>query len=241
MRIVANGCYNSSGGAALLAELGSLMPQGDWFSDLLDAATLSTADRADLVSRVCHPARRYHGRDHLATLWRRHLDLCRGGEFDHPRDHRMIASAIAYHDAVHEPGRLDNELRSAALWRAHAGGLAPEEAVWVAETIEATADHLRSPDALAGDKLGRMRLWVLDLDLTPLGEQPDEFALNTALLRAEFSDLDDRAWEQGRLKFLRRFLQAPRIYRSPAIAAVFEAQARRNIASEFARAGTSMN
>jgi predicted metal-dependent HD superfamily phosphohydrolase len=149
----------------------------------------------------------------------------------------LVACAIAYHDSVYDHSRSDNEDRSAEFWlRASAGsGVDDEDRQWVAQTIRATKDHLAyAPDAKAASAEARLRerarAWVLDLDLTPLGEPPDVFDGNTRLLRAESGHLSDEAWEASMLAFGRRFLAAPRIYRFPELAAIFESSARRNLA-----------
>ena len=76
---------------------------------------------------------------------------------------------------------------------------------------------------------------MLDLDLTPLGEPSAGFARNTKLLRLERPDLDDGAWERHLLAFLARLDAAPRLYRTPAVGAAFEVQAKANIAQALAR------
>jgi predicted metal-dependent HD superfamily phosphohydrolase len=102
---------------------------------------------------------------------------------------------------------------------------------WVAGTIEATANHLAWRDR--STQRARLRLWLLNLDLTPLGEQPELFARNTRRLRAEYRHLPEAEWESGRLSFLRKLHAAPRLFRSAPLAAAFEQQARRNIAREL--------
>ncbi len=206
--------------------------------DLLAAVPVSDAARADLRRRMAAPGRRYHGPHHIALLWSRHLALGRGTVLHGPRVARLVASAVAFHDAVLEPGRADNERASAALWReaAAGAGVPAEEADWVAGTIEATADHLAAAEAIlaghgpAAPLLARARLWVLDLDLSPLGEPPAAFARNTGLLRLERPDLDDGAWRRHVLAFLARLHAAPRLYRTPAVQSAFEARAKANIA-----------
>ena len=74
---------------------------------------------------------------------------------------------------------------------------------------------------------------MLDLDLTPLGEAPPAFDHNTGLLRQEAAHLNDAQWNAGRLAFLGRFAEAPQVYRTPTIAALFEARARANFAREL--------
>ena len=213
----------------------------DALDDLLAAVPLRDAARADLRRRMAAPGRRYHGLRHLALLWTRHLVLGRGSDLHQPRVARLVASAIAFHDAVLEPGRTDNERASAALWREAAcngGAVTAEEVDWVAGTVEATADHLASAKATLAEAtpgaapplLARARLWVLDLDLSPLGEPPAAFARNTRLLRLARPDLGDAAWRRLLRAFLARLHAAPRLYRTPAVGAAFEAQAKANIA-----------
>jgi len=218
--------------------------------DLLAAVPVPDATRADLRRRMAAPGRRYHGLRHLALLWTRHLAFGRGSDLDEPRVARLVASAIAFHDAVLEPGRTDNERASAALWREAAcngGAVTAEEVDWVAGTIEATADHLASAKATlpegapgaAPPLLARARLWVLDLDLSPLGERPAAFARNTELLRLERPDLGDAAWRRLLRAFLARLQAAPRLYRTPAVGAVFEHQAKANIAQTLSTLRTA--
>ena len=207
----------------------------DAVDDLLAAVPVSDAARSDLRRRMAAPGRHYHGLRHLALLWTRHLVLGRGSDLREPRLARMVASAIAFHDAVLEPGRTDNERASAALWREAAAATVPaEETDWVAGTIEATADHLASAEAILAEgapaPLARARLWTLDLDLSPLGEPSADFARNTRLLRLERSDLEDGVWGQHLLAFLSRLHAAPRLYRTPTVEAAFASQAKANVA-----------
>jgi predicted metal-dependent HD superfamily phosphohydrolase len=180
--------------------------------------------------------RHYHGVGHLALLWRRHRLYAAAEGLDAPEIETLIACAIAYHDCVYERGRRDNEERSAEEWmRASAGtSLSQDDRNWVADTIRATADHLAYPDPVAAAPLReRARVWVLDLDLTPLGEIDAEFDRNTELLRLEVPHLTDAQYDLGRLAFLRRLSDAPRVFRTPTLAARFEAQARANFARQL--------
>jgi predicted metal-dependent HD superfamily phosphohydrolase len=212
----------------------------DTVDDLLATVPVSDIARADLRRRMAAPGRHYHGLRHLAVLWTRHLVLGRGSVLHEPRLARMVAAAIAFHDAVLEPGRADNERASAALWREAAAATVPaEEIAWVAGTIEATADHLASAEAILAEgaptPLARARLWMLDLDLTPLGEAPAAFARNTRLLRLECPGLDDDGWARRLRAFLARLHAAPRLYRTPAVGAAFEARAKANIERALSR------
>ncbi len=207
----------------------------DDFADLLARLPLSGAAREALAARMTAPGRHYHGAGHLAALWARHREFGDAAGLRDAATERLIACAIAYHDAVYDATRRDNEVLSAGLWRAAAAeaGLPEGEVAWVAGTILATADHLGYRSA-AGETGKAARLWMLDLDLTPLGEAPEAFARNTALLREEYRHLDAASWEAGRRAFLAGLQAWPRLYRTPVLAAGFEAAARRNIARELA-------
>jgi predicted metal-dependent HD superfamily phosphohydrolase len=210
----------------------------DWLDLAALLARVPVSDRAksELSATMAAADRHYHDVGHLALLWRRHRLYAAAEGLDAPEIETLIACAIAYHDCVYERGRRDNEERSAEVWlRASAAApLSDEDREWVADTIRATADHLAYPDPDAAAPLReRARVWVLDLDLTPLGEIDAEFDRNTALLRLEVPHLTDAQYDLGRLAFLRRLSDAPRVFRTPTLAARFEAQARANFARQL--------
>jgi predicted metal-dependent HD superfamily phosphohydrolase len=204
---------------------------GATLHDLLATAALPEHARIDVLRRMGAPGRHYHGLRHLGYLWMRHRRYGAGTPFAGRRVSRLIACAIAYHDAVYDPARSDNERRSARLWRKSApADLAARDVDWVAEAILATADHLAPRPAHTLKQ--RALLWMLDLDLTPLGEEPGLFARNTRALRVEYRHVPETDWQRRRIGFLRTLQSAPALYRSAPIAAAFAAQARRNIARE---------
>lgn len=208
-------------------------------ADLLARLPVPEAAREDLRARLDVPDRHYHGAAHIALLWRRHRQfragLAIGAE---PWDTR-IACAIAFHDAVYDARRCDNEAASVAVWQAARPAMPQEAQDWVAGTIAATADHLGArPESGMAPEAWAARAWMLDLDLTPIGEAPAEFDANTRRLRREYAHLSDADWDRGRIGFLRRLAAAPVLYRSPALAAAFDAQARANLARELAAAGS---
>lgn len=201
--------------------------------ELLATAALSEPARRAVLRRMGMPHRHYHGLEHLAVLWQRHRRYGVGTPFLAPAPNRLIACAIAFHDAVYDSARRDNEHRSALLWRRYAPPDLSDMAVrWVGDTIEATADHLAVHDATT--PAARLRLWLLDLDLTPLGEPAESFRRGTNRLRAEYHRVPEAVWEGNRLAFLRKLQAAPALYRSAPLAAAFERQAQRNIARELA-------
>ena len=201
--------------------------------DLLSHVPVDALACVDLRARMSSPQRFYHGLSHLALLWSRHLAIEHEPKFGDEHARCLAACAITFHDAVLETSRSDNEERSALLWRAAATEHLPaEDVLWVEDTIRATSDHLAASDA-ADCWRARLRLRILDLDLTPLGEDPPVFKRNTRLLRMEYPHLSFKTWDERRLEFLRKFQSAAHIYRGPEIAARFETPARMNIAREL--------
>jgi predicted metal-dependent HD superfamily phosphohydrolase len=196
---------------------------------LLSTAALSLPARNIVLRRMAAPQRHYHGLAHIALLWSRHRRFAIGTAFRSPRDSRLIACAIAFHDVVYDPRRRDNERRSAQVWRRWAPADLPAADInWVAATIEATADHLAPyPNTTHRD---RLRLWLLDLDLTPLGEHAHIFARNSLGLRHEYRHLTEQEWQQGRRAFLEKLRTAPTVFRFAPLDAAFGRRARRNIA-----------
>lgn len=199
----------------------------------MQTAGLDLSARNEVLRLMSAPERHYHGLGHIGLLWSRHRNFSRSSAFAEPEPSRLIACAVAFHDAVYDPMRSDNETRSAALWRQSApADLSPAQVAWVSATIEATADHLACTEA--GTEAARLRLWMLDLDLTPLGERPTVFARNSKALRREFAGLEEAEWQRRRVGFLGILQAAPQIYRSAPLAAAFEQQARQNIAAVLA-------
>lgn len=198
------------------------------FLDLLGQLHVGAEDRADLVAMLREPWRRYHGAGHAGLLWDRHL--AHGGD----RADAVAAHAIAYHDAVYVTGATDNEARSAALWQAHAEGLPVRLREAVTRAILATADHAaahRDPDAA----------WLVDLDLTPLGEPWPRFEASSRALREEAGLPPDQP-SLGQIDFLRRLFALPRLYRSErhqaALWRAYEAPARANLRRLLAENGS---
>lgn len=200
---------------------------------LFDLLPLPAHAKHDLIRRMTGPERRYHGLAHLDLLWDRHrrfaplsgLRRC---------DHVPIALAIAYHDSVYEYGTRDSEARSAALWLSvSADGSICDDAdrLWIAETIVATADHLAAAAALDLERPDHFaRQWMLDLDLTPLGEAPDVFDANMADLAAEMPNSTPAQCRESLLASLRRFCTRDRLYKCEPLRTAFEMPALANIA-----------
>ncbi len=202
-------------------------------SALFDALPVSDDAKAELAQRMGEASRFYHSRAHIELLWTRHCAFAAGTGLRESPLEAMIALAIAYHDAVYVAGARDNELLSAQLWLhvgAQEAGCAEINRLWVADTILATADHVGAAKTLdLSDPRDFARQWVLDLDLTPLGEAPDVFDANMRLLAAENPQLPPAEQEKTSLAALRHFATARPLYKCPGLRAAFEVTARGNL------------
>ena len=216
------------------------------FSDLMTLTPVSLRAKADLKAAMEASGRFYHTTAHLAQLWRRHCRFAAAEGFDVPEVEVLIACAIAYHDSIYDMTRRDNEDRSADFWLSACKEvtLSYNDKVWVAETISATGNHLgyhpsvdvEHPNRADRSALReRARVWVLDLDLSPLAEAEANFDHNTACLRREAGKISDPDWRAGQRKFLSPLLDAPKIFRTPTLHDVYEEPARRNIERLLAR------
>lgn len=173
----------------------------EMFSDLLARLSVDQRHRDTLFGMWTEPWRHYHTAGHAGVLWHRHLAY--GGD---PSD-RVIAHAIAYHDAVYSVGATDNEARSAALWYEHSANLGRSLREKVANVIMATSRHV-------GDHPDRDAQWMVDLDLTPLGEPWPLFEANSLALRAEAPDLPIEKFRANQRMFLSAVMSLPTLYRS---------------------------
>ena len=170
------------------------------------------------------PPRAYHSIAHVHAVLRHYASVADGPGWRQPAE---VFAAVLYHDAVYEPGRRDNEARSADLARAHLARWQPAlDAGRVARLIELTASHgsLAPADVDADEAL------FLDCDMAILGADPDAFAAYDRAIAAEYRGVVP-AWTYrlNRRRFLKSLLARERIYLSDFFHARLDAQARKNL------------
>ncbi|NLT26015.1 MAG: DUF4031 domain-containing protein [Microbacteriaceae bacterium] len=181
---------------------------------------------AELLERWQEPHRRYHDARHLedVLLALDHLALVD----EAPTPASLLAAW--FHDAVHRGAAGDDErdsaeIAAAALPRA---GVDPALAIEVHDYVLATDGH--SP----GDGAPHGLRQLLDADLSILGAGEPRYRAYTRSVREEYAHVPREAFRKGRARILEGFLERPRIYRTGAGAALWEARARRNLAGELA-------
>lgn len=177
-----------------------------------------------LEAAYATPARAYHNAGHVRDVLRHYAAVADGPGWDDP-----VAAylAVLYHDAVYEPGRGDNEARSAALAREHLARWRPEvDAGRVAELIELTARHGR----LSPADVDRDAALLLDCDMAILGAPPDAFAAYDRAIAAEYrAAVPAWVYRLNRRRFLKSVLARERIFLSDFFHARCDAQARINL------------
>jgi predicted metal-dependent HD superfamily phosphohydrolase len=180
----------------------------------------------ELMRAYREPARHYHTLAHIAALLRQ-LEAHSGAVGN--RD--AVALAIIFHDVVYDPRRQDNEQQSAVVARARLGALGfPARLIQkVAVYIEAT-QHGQDVDIHDQDLA-----LLLDLDLSTFASAPEAYRLYARDIRREYEHVPNALYRLGRRQILQGFLARGRIYRTPRLAARWEARARANISEEIAR------
>jgi predicted metal-dependent HD superfamily phosphohydrolase len=182
---------------------------------------------ADLLARWQEPHRRYHTVDHLVAV------LAVVDEYAFwAADADAVRLAAWYHDAVYNPGRVDNEEASALLAEARLPTLAvtADRVAEVARLVRLTAEH----DPIPGDRNGAL---LTDADLVILAAPGDAYHTYAAAIRDEYGHLADPDFVFGRASVLEALLNQPKLFRTPALRERYEQRARHNIASELAELG----
>jgi predicted metal-dependent HD superfamily phosphohydrolase len=175
-----------------------------------------------LAAAYGEPQRHYHTMAHITAVvadWTRVRD-----RFEAP-DSALLA--LFFHDAVYDPARRDNEVRSADLLRhlllERIDGEVMKAACWA---IWATKSH--EPDEIADVNL------VLDIDMAILGAPRDAYLHYAEAVAREYLPvygLD--AYAAGRAKlFLEPSLARDRLFLTEPFAGL-EAAARANMAEEL--------
>ena len=137
--------------------------------------------------------------------------------------------ALLLHDAVYEPGRKDNEARSAELAAEliarHLPGRDLDLAL-IAELIELTAHHGGNDPV----QLDHDAALFVDCDMAILGAEPARFDAYDRGVALEYQAVPRELYLVGRRRFLAALLTSEQIYLSDHFRAQLEAPARANLA-----------
>ncbi|WP_026413856.1 HD domain-containing protein [Actinomadura oligospora] len=176
-----------------------------------------------LAARYAEPHRRHHDLAHLTSV----LDLV-DELAAHAGDPDAVRVAAWFHDAVYDPQRADNEVRSARLAERMLADtdLGPARVAEVARLVELTETHAPDDD----DRNGQV---LCDADLAILGADPERYAVYAAAVRDEYAFVPEEIFRTGRAEILGGLLDLPNLFHTPEGHARFEAAARRNLTTEL--------
>lgn len=190
----------------------------------LGVVRVSRETYEELIRHYCEPHRAYHNLQHLKEC----LQVRRFGNAacQAPAE---IDLALWFHDAIYDPLRSDNELRS-AQWLDHVArdsGLGDETRHRLYNLIRVTR-HDGAP-ASADEAV------LVDTDLAILGASFERFEEYDQQIRREYQFVPLPVYRQKRRQVLEGFLARERIYTTAAYFDAFEQQARANLARAIER------
>ena len=188
-----------------------------WRRSLLQGAH-SDASRVwrELARRYAEPHRHYHDKRHLARCLEQ-LDLA-SDRIDHPD---QVEMAVWFHDVVNDPGRRDNEQRSAEFFRQKAAGVMDPGFLAAVVDLILITTHTECPDDLD-------QQFICDIDLASFGYPWECFLKDSDAVKAEFQGPDEDYYP-GKRSFLEAMLNRPRIFLTDFFNQRYEQQARDNI------------
>jgi len=188
------------------------------------AADASAAIHQRMVNAYNEPQRHYHTLvhiDHCLSIFDQCKSLATNPD--------ALEIAVWFHDVIFEPGKPDNEARSAELYQAlSAQAHNTEFRELVGRLIMATLHDGRSlDDSDAG--------YMVDIDLSSFGLPWEDFWRDSQHLRKESADLSDAEYYRRQGDFQTCLLAKPRFYLTDYFCQRYEQQARDNLTRYFAQ------
>jgi predicted metal-dependent HD superfamily phosphohydrolase len=180
-------------------------------------------EQGKLERRYSESHRRYHDLTHVRHVLAvvDHLTLVAA-------DVSAVRLAAWFHDAVYEPGRDDNERRSADLAAETLLTLGADHALVseVARLVLVTEDHVAGVD-------DRNAMVLSDADLSILAATADAYDAYVAAIRQEYAHVPDSAFAHGRRQVLLSLADRDNLYATHWGRDHLEAAARANLAREL--------
>ena len=166
--------------------------------------------------------RHYHTLDHIEHCLAM-FDLCRHlvGRPD------ALELAIWFHDIILQPGRHDNEARSADYYLELSAGAHPQETRQLVHGLIMATLH--NGDSIDDDD----GIYMVDIDLSSFGLPWQDFLRDSRAIRAENPQLSDSQYFLNQTGFQRSLLARPRFFHSDFFYQRLEKQARANLARYF--------
>ena len=135
--------------------------------------------------------------------------------------------SIYYHDIVYKPTKSDNEHQSALLFEKRISRTSFPHVDACMTQIELTKEHQLATDEDTN--------FLLDIDLSVLGKNPEEYKQYSDNIRKEYRIYPDFMYRKGRLKVLKNMLALDAIYKTEFFKQAYENQARENLKLEISK------
>ncbi len=188
-----------------------------WERRLNGGRALAETVHARLVKLYGEPHRRYHTLDHV-----RHCL----GEFDRAAtlmdDPDAVEMALWFHDAIYRSGAMDNERRSADLFRQWSEGRVDAAFLQRVDDLIMATTH-RDPPTQRDER------FIVDIDLSSFGLPWEAFERDGRRIRAECADIVDEIYCPGQLRFLLSLQNRPTFFLTEFFQQRYERIARDNI------------
>jgi predicted metal-dependent HD superfamily phosphohydrolase len=186
------------------------------------SSLVPSALEAALRHAYATPPRAYHHFGHVEEVLEHYASVPTW------QDPTAVGLAIVFHDAIYEPGRRDNEQRSAALAEqlitAHLPA-SPARIPRVRELIMLTARH----GSLAQAQLDADAAHFVDCDMAILGAPEPRFDDYERGIAQEYASVPADLYRSGRAQFLEGVLAHPPIFLTSHFQQRFEQAARANL------------
>ena len=172
----------------------------------------------ELETLYGEPHRVYHTTAHIEYCLRL-FDLA-ADRMDEPD---AVEMALWFHDAIYDVPAKENELRSAELFAARAGGRGSERFRSNVHRLIMATIHLDLPPATLDEA------FIVDIDLSSFGRPWEEFLDDSRAVRAELAHVPDAEFYPRQRKFLESLAARPVFCFTEFFRERHEARARANI------------
>jgi len=174
----------------------------------------------EIESNYSSKSRHYHNLEHLKNML---LELNKIQS--EVKDLDCLLFAIYYHDIIYKPSKSNNEHQSALTFENRITKTSFDKLNKCMSQIEATKEHKISNDYDTNI--------LLDLDLSVLGKNPQEYKKYSESIRKEYQIYPDFMYRKGRKKVLKSILELDFIYKTEYFKQLYENQAKENLKLEL--------
>jgi predicted metal-dependent HD superfamily phosphohydrolase len=174
----------------------------------------------EIENNYSSKSRHYHNLEHLENM------LSELNKIQSEiKDLDCLLFAIYYHDIIYKPTKSNNEHQSALTFKSRIAKTSFDKLNECMSQIEATKEHKISNDYDTSI--------LLDLDLSVLGKNPQEYKEYCESIRKEYQIYPDFMYRKGRKKVLKNILELDFIYKTDYFKQLYENQAKENLKLEL--------